>query len=694
MNRSELLRVRVAFFVLGLVPVFLAGWLGWVQVAQAGEVQGRGAVPLRLIPATADRQAQLSESVPAPRGSIVDRNGVVLALDCETYEVRADIKVPRGVCRDVATYKTWLAQLVDDLALALSDDTTLADRNDARRHHAERLAKVFQREFKTASLPASGPVPKEPKELQRAELLVAGGVDVLSVIEALRRLPEQRRYATVGLHFLRSFRRDWPERALTHGLVGTTGTRWLKKEGGAATLETFGVCGLEATPELSPEAAVARHFLRDGEGRPYFQAPLPDMHAAKVLHSTIDIEMQRIAVRELTAQAERGAREGKVTIPKWGALVMVEIATGDVLAAASWHRDVKNPGAASFTPLQALFEPGSIVKPLVLAYAHEAGVLDWGHVFDCAPGSADYRERIAKLGRAKGVRDDHDCHDLSAHGILVNSSNIGAAYCGLLLSREQWNGYMGFFGFGKTLGLGLPHEPFGGPHKLSFAANKSMREFRANSAISFSFGYELMVTPLQMTRAYLRMLRGGKADLRLSRGLAIDGVLQPNGGETVAGGAFRPEVVDAVRSALVDVVSRDPKATGTYLHRDMLKELGIDLHGVIGGKTGTASSNVLIKDRGTVNVRNASFVGFLPADNPRWLAMCVLQKDDSAKFYGGTYAAPPVVRLLLQCQQLEQRRLLHQDSQNGSSGQARGITGTPEDSGWGRGAPETTSVGR
>ncbi len=681
MNRGEHTRVRFVFGLLGVVPVFLAGWLGWIQVAQAGEIARDGRAPLRLVPATADGQARRREQVPAPRGTIVDRHGAVLALDCETYEVRADIRVPAAARKDAAKYRTWLAELLDALSLALVDDPSLADRDDARKRHAQRLATVLHREFRVGDLPADGNVPAGHPV--RGDVLVGNDVETLSVVEALRRLGADRRFRTVSLHFLRSFQRAYPERELTHGLVGHVGTRWSGGKAGAGELQTVGVCGLEAMRELTEGEGTARTFLKDGRGRPYFLAPLVDRPSPNVVHSTIDLELQRFATRELAAQAEAGAREGKITIPKWGALVLVELATGDVLAAASWHRDAKNPQAASFTPHQSLCEPGSIVKPLVLAYAHEVGALDWEHVFDCTPGCAEYRDRIAHLGRRKPVRDDHDCAELSAHGILVNSSNIGASYAGLLLEREQWRDYMRFFGFGEPLGLPLPHGAVGGPHAQSFAPNTPLRSFRANSAISFSFGYELQVTTMHVARAYLRLFRGASAELRLCRAVETDGTLVPAPAAIGAGPRLRTEVVDAVRAAMVDVVSADPHATGFHVHQRMLKELGIDLHGVVGGKTGTAASNVPVPGRGTVSVRNASFVGFLPVEQPRWLAICVLQKDDSARFYGGSYAAPPVVRLLLQCQQREQRRQLYQEARTATSGgQAREGSGSPGHSGW------------
>jgi cell division protein FtsI (penicillin-binding protein 3) len=486
------------------------------------------------------------------------------------------------------------------------------------------------------------------------------------------------------MHFLRTFRRVHPDRESTFGLIGHVATEWVGAPGtGERRLATRGICGLETWAALSPAEPALRPFLKDGRGQPYFVGPLHAQPVPNVLHSTIDLELQREAVRQLTTQAEAGAREGNVTVPKWGAMVLVEMDTGDLLAAASWHRDARHPEAAAFTPSQSLYEPGSIVKPLVFAYALEAGMLDWSHEFDCRPGSSDYRERISSLG-SRIVSDDHHCDVLTPHGILVNSSNIGAAYVGLQLEREQWHGYMQYYGFGTPLSLRLPNESRGGPNAQSFDPSIPLRSFRRNSAISFSFGYEMQVTALSMARAYLRLFRGGGADLRICRGVEIGGEWHAAPAAAAAGPKFRPEVVELVREAMVDVVSADPHATGSYMHGRMLKETGIDLHGVLAGKTGTAASRIGIPGRGKVDVRNASFVGVFPAEAPRWLAVCVLQKDDSARFYGGSYAAPPAVRLLLQCQNLEQRRQRHKEPQLDANGQVRAVQGSPGDSGWGR----------
>lgn len=693
-TRGERLRMQLVFGMFGLIAAGLVGRLGYLQLLQAGELPQGNKPPLPLVTASATSQGQQAERLPSPRTTIVDRHGNLLALDREVYEVRARIQVPAEACKSVLGYLRYLGDLAEDLARAMVAEPSLANRSVAEARHREEFLALFAKTFKTRSLAGIGdPAGAKLPENQQcwAELRLCAKVDELRVIEALRAIDERR--SSLQLDFLRRFDREYPERELTYGLVGHVETVWSEQAAERRQLQQRGVCGLEALPEVTAAPASFRGYRRDGRGRAYFRGPVHEPAQPAVLHSTIDLELQRAAVLELHSQAESLEAEGKGKNPKWGAMVLVEIATGDILAAASWHRDVREPKGSSFTPYQSLFEPGSIVKPLVAAYALSAGLLDWNQEFDCTPGGGEYRERIAGLGRGMPVVDDHRCGKLFPHGILVQSSNIGATYIGLGLSREHWRDYMDRYGIGHSLGLQLPHEARGGANARSFASNIPLRQFRAFSAVSFSFGYEHMVSPLQMARAYLRMLRGFGSELRLCRSLEDgEGVLDVP--VSPVGEKFSPAVVDAVRAALTDVVSSDPHATGSRMHANMLREQGIDLHGLVAGKTGTAVSEVRMPERGKMKVRNASFVGFLPADAPRWLAVCVLQKDDSVHFYGGSYAAPPATRLLLQAQRLAERRQLQQELRVGLGGQARSSVATPGYSGWSGQAPETTAVGR
>ncbi len=117
--------------------------------------------------------------------------------------------------------------------------------------------------------------------------------------------------------------------------------------------------------------------------------------------------------------------------------------------------------------------------------------------------------------------------------------------------------------------------------------------------------------------------------------------------------------METIRKALADVVSSEDGATGRHLYAFLQENgMGLDSEGrsVIGGKSGSSEGTVKrVEPDGTshkVSVRTATFVGFAPVDEPRYLAVAVLQKDDASKFYGGRYAAPPVGRLLLRALKL------------------------------------------
>lgn len=680
MKAGELLRVRVAFSALGLVPLFLAGWFGYLQVAQAGALKREGRAPLPLNAHVADRYAARSEQMPAPRGTILDRNGATLAADCESYEVRARITVPRTKRADLSLFRPWLERLADSLAIALVADPEVPDRSAKYAAHRERLRRLMWRGWKVDTLPLSGTWPK--RHVHVVDFLVAAGVDRRKVIDALSSHHKSKAYPTVFLERLHSFKRVYPERDLTYGVVGHTDS-YLALIDGRERFHTFGVCGLESFDALTPDSGAVRRFIADGRHRPYFLASMRGAPEPIRLHSTLDLELQRACVRELAMQCEQGMRGAPDDKPMWGAMALVEVATGDVLAAASWHGGDLHPKAASFTPYQSQFDPGSIVKPLVVAYALESKAVSWFDEFDCAPNGAMYQRIIRSLGRRKPVRDDHDCGVLTPRGVLMNSSNIGAAMIGLQLSREQWRDYMQTFGWGKTLGLNLPHETTGGHPKQSFAPAVPLRSFRANSAISFSFGYEMTTTTLQVARAYLRMLQGVEAELHVVRGLDIDGVWHRAPRQRSAGREFRAEVRGQVLSALRDVVSNFEGATGRSVVQRFKKQ-GVELSGLIGGKTGTAFGSVRLASGQTVTMRNASFVGLMPPEDPKWLAVCVLQKKGGrARFYGSSYAAPPAVSMLLRCQELRGHSWMRQGPRVSSGGQTRTGLQTPDNSGWG-----------
>lgn len=677
-THAERVRLRFVFGGLAIVPLFLGGWFTWIQVLQKGDMKRPDGQRVALSAEAAAVQHRRTERLPSARGTIKDRHGSILAMDCDAFEVRAEVSTPKRARRDCAAMRTHFRDLARSLADALCRDEGLADRAAARAEHFQRLEKRLAEAFAIDKLPSAGPVPET--FFWRREILVERGVAVLSVIEALEEF--DRGADSVLLHMQHDHARVYPERQVTYGLVGYVEDEPVRNAAGKLLgFEARATAGLESVSSLLPGAPGEREFRVDAQNKRFFTGIGHAPSMPSLVESTIDLELQKAASRELERQA-MAVSENDARRPLWGAMLLVEIESGDVLAAASWHRDVKHPRGAAFTPYQSLYEPGSIVKPLLFAYAHANCNLDWDRAYDCSSAGADHHCDVPEVG-GRRVRDDHACGVLSSHGILVNSSNIGAVKVGSLLSRDDWARYLEVYGLRRSLELPMPNERQGHVASKGWLPGIKEPAFKKWTGSSYSIGYEHQVNALQMARAYLTMLSGHRRELRLVRAVEVDGkrIEQPvRRGER----EFSDDTVQLVRAALGDVMSDDEGATGRHMVAAFRKE-GTELVGLLAGKTGTAKSRTVIKGKGTVEVRNASFVGFMPAHAPRYLAVCVLQRDDSARFYGGSYAAPPAARLLLEAMRLEERRRPVQGSQ---------VSATPGASGRGPLVAETGQAGR
>jgi cell division protein FtsI/penicillin-binding protein 2 len=260
MTSSERRRVRFLFLLLAGVPVFLAGWLGWLQVLQAGSLRRPGAEAVRLSARAADVQRDRGERRPGPRGTIVDRHGAALATDCDAFEVRAEVRPPRSARADGAALRAFCHDLARRLADALCRDPGLADRAAARKEHEARLRRRLEAAF------AQGRRAVSPSH---AEILVASGVAVLPVLEALDELDASS--SSVLLHLQHDHVRVYPERELTWGLVGYLEDVPIHDERGAlCAFEPFAPVGLEAMAALLPGAPGSRAFRVDSQHRRFF----------------------------------------------------------------------------------------------------------------------------------------------------------------------------------------------------------------------------------------------------------------------------------------------------------------------------------------------------------------------------------------------------------------------------------------
>lgn len=633
MDTGERRRVAVAGVVIALALLGISARLFDLQVLQHHEAR-----------AALRRQASRVEPVPAARGSILDRDGRLMACDRPVLEARAEWWAPVADPAVPGIQPRDCADVVGRLSAALARDRDRVGSDDLRRLRellAERITRGarWPEQDRTAHRRGAGRV-----TLRRTDFLVTPELDHhgawVALQEAGASIPGLRLYTTPQ-HV-----RVYPEGDALAGVVGSFGEIRLP-DGKPAELRT----GFERLVALDAGADGSRGVRIDVRARPHWTSEFAPPGAPARVHTTLDAELQQVADAELRAAAaevERAYADSDAPgPPDWGALLLVDVASGELLAMASYAADA-HPRAAEFAPTRRMANPGSVMKPLLFAIALESGKLDWdGPPLDCTPNAGGRSWYIPTSTRK--ITDEHSFTWLRPAEILAFSSNIGAVQVGRRLSREEHARYLDVFGLGRPTGIGLPDERSGRIEGDVLRCGE--RQFSIYLAPSYSIGYDMSLTPLQVTAAYLNLLSGRRRALRLLRAVELDGVRHeypvPALDPTPLCSA---RTLALLREAMVQVVTDTPNATGRTLAQ-WLAEQGLSQPGVIAGKTGTSQYFELRRGsdgtRERVVVRTSSFAGFAPAAAPRYLAFCMLQKTRAVKFFGGRYAAPPVGRLLL-----------------------------------------------
>ena len=335
---------------------------------------------------------------------------------------------------------------------------------------------------------------------------------------------------------------------------------------------------------------------------------------------TIDATIQQFARAALLSQYKKYEAESAVAI-------VMEPFSGAILAMVSLPDfDPDRFGSAGSDTLRNRaitdpFEPGSVFKPIVAALAIDSGDIDRNEKIFCEKG---YYTKY-RIGEWAG----HKFEDLSIEQILVQSSNIGMAKIGLKMKREKLYEGLKLFGFGKRTGIDLPGEDSG----LIYPPSK----WSGYTPTRIPYGHEIMVTTVQIVRAYCILANDGRPVTPHLLGAVVDSdgrIEQLNRSEPLPGYIIKPDVAKwIVQHALVKVVT---EGTG--------KEAALDEWQVF-GKTGTA--NIALGDQKGYDEQNytASFVGGAPAENPRIVVLVSIRKPNKAlrKGYSGGRVAAPVV---------------------------------------------------
>lgn len=268
--------------------------------------------------------------------------------------------------------------------------------------------------------------------------------------------------------------------------------------------------------------------------------------------------------------------------------------------------------------ISSTFEPGSIFKPMVVAAALEEGIIKNNDTFYC--------------GGNKQVADRKiNCHLRSGHGtltveqVLAYSCNVGMMDIGEKMGASLFYKYQRDFGFGSLTGIDLPGEV------SASSLMYSEERIKSTELATMSFGQSFNATALQAVNAMAAVINGGN----LMRPYIVSQVVDKNGNVVKE---TKPEVIRKVISQETsDIVRKDLITT---VESGTGKKAKIEGY-TIGGKTGTAQQGTRADSKYTV-----SFIGFLPADNPQYIAITLIHKPET--YADGVTTVSPIIKTLFE----------------------------------------------
>ncbi|MFM0720181.1 penicillin-binding protein 2 [Paraburkholderia strydomiana] len=490
------------------------------------------------------KRYQRTIELDATRGRIIDRNGSMLAVSLATYEIWA---TPRQVDETAAVP---LAKLLD-LPLA----------ELRRRLNGDKSFVLLKRQVDADTA---------------AQLSRLGLAGVTQIADSKRFYPEGESAAhVVGFTDIEDNGQEGVELAANEHLLGVPGQR---------------------------------EVIRDRLGRVVSETrPLVPARNGETIHLTIDRRIQQLAYGQLKEAIAKHHAEA-------GSVVVLDARNGEILALANYPSFDPND-RARLTGRQLrnravvdTFEPGSTIKPLVVALSIDEGKVRPQSVIDTAPG-------WYKIGPAV-------IHDTSNHGVMTvseavqKSSNIALAKLALNLPAETiWTKY-------QQYGLGLrPELTFPG---VASGKVRPYKRWRPIEQATMAYGYGLSASLLQMAQIYTAYAGDGTMQ-RVS--------LLRNGAHAAAPSVdtdlavTKPATARAIRAML-------EMATGEGGTGRAAAVPGYR----IGGKTGTARKQV-----GATYAKNryrALFVGMAPMSDPRLIVAVMIDDPAGKAFYGGTVAGP------------------------------------------------------
>ncbi|HMK43122.1 MAG TPA: penicillin-binding protein 2 [Dissulfurispiraceae bacterium] len=403
-----------------------------------------------------------------------------------------------------------------------------------------------------------------------------------------------------GIGFVPELKRYYPKGSLASHVIGFVNS------------ENAGLEGVERQldKQLSTRTEMTMR-VKDARGNTLSEGAQKELKGNDIV-LTIDEGLQYIVEKHLDETVEKWR-------PVSATILMMDPRTGEILALA--NRPAYNLNNASDTPMQKLrnraitdlYEPGSTFKIVAASAALEERTVTTKSLFDCSAGTIE-------VGGRK-IKDDHHNGVLTFEDVIKKSSNVGTIKIALGLGKQRLYTYMKKFGFGDRTGIDLAGEAGGlvrHPDKWS-----------GMSIGAVAIGQEVSVTPLQVLRAYSAIANGGY----LVKPYVVSEIRTPDGLPIARTAPVRERVLsEKTANVFRDMLKRVTEDGGTA------KAASVDGNEVA-GKTGTAQLYDPKAKRYSKERYVASFVGFVPAGDPR-IALIVVIHEPKGAIYGGVVAGP------------------------------------------------------
>ncbi len=421
---------------------------------------------------------------------------------------------------------------------------------------------------------------------------------------------------SVPVYGTQKFVRRYPANSLAAQIIG-----FVNKEGVAAS-------GIEKEADKYLRGFDGfREIVQDGRRKEFVHRRFHEVPAKAgcTVELTLDARIQDFAEKECEAAAATFS-------PKSICIIVSEVGSGKLRALANWPSfDLNKYFDPEAAPLENqknravtdVYEPGSVFKIVPVAIALEEKIITPESVFDCGLYAAPYRGKMLKM-----PKDSHEIGRVSVKEIVRQSSNRGCSQIGMLFAEkfgeEEFYKRVLKFGFGNATNLfsnkagessGIVHEP---------------KKWDGLTITRFPIGHSVSVTPLQAHNAMSVIANGGE----LLEALVVNRIIDADGNV----------ICEYVPRSRGRVISENTAKIVAGMLREVCTPGGTarqaDIPGYnIAGKTGTTQK--IIDGKYSSHHHVASFSGFFPAENPKFVITVVVDEPKMGRVgYGGVVAAP------------------------------------------------------